>query len=1003
MTAGRCLAFCSALLLLCCHMPASGDEHDALRQCFVDPPRDARPGAYWAWINGNVDLAQLTREMEQMKAAGLSKLYIFECGAQDKLGIVPVGPAFMGPESIKAIAHAVREAGRLGMELGLTTSSSWNAGGNWVEPRHASMGLYQSKIAVTGPAKFSAPLPFPDVPDKTPKRADGLPVFWREVAVLAVPAEGSGFRVQGSGSPNPQSTPVDAARVVDLSDKLDAAGNLKWDVPEGSWTVMRLVCTNTGQQLAIPSPNSQGLAIDHFSAEATRMHFDYFFDKLTAELGELDQTALTTMYVCSYELRGAAWTPDFLDQFRRRRGYDMKPYLPVLFGATIADAEVAARFEYDYRKTQGDLLVDAFYKTARDASREQGLLLCAEAGGPGPPTHNVPVDALKAQGVIDVPRGEFWTDDRLWVVKETACAAHIYGKKIVDMEAFTSFSHWQDGPLDLKPFADRAMCDGTNRFTFHTSPHVPPAAGLPGFVYHAGTHFGSSLAWWPMAPAFVEYLARSCALLQEGRFVADVCYYYGDQAYNFVPRKTADPGLGFGYDYDVAGAEVILTRMDAQEGRIVLPDGMSYEILVLPDRDDVDLEVLEKVATLVEKGATVVGPKPARSTGLFDYRRRDQAVRKLADRVWGPCDGQTIKEHAYGRGKVIWGRSLREILTERGLGPDFQFVGGDSETSLDYIHRRADGADIYFVRNQNPRWEEVDCVFRASAGAPELWLPDSGEIRLLPACRTVVGGTQAPLVLPPLGAVFVVFSERASKDHVVAVRRDGRRIFPVSPVSAPGRREIGCFELQSDTDGQLQMLIAQAGTYQLETAGGRTARIDVPRLPQPLELKGPWTVRFAEGWGAPASKVFDRLYSWSEDAEPGVKYFSGLATYEKTFDVPADLAAPGGRVFLDLGRVEEAADVWLNGKHLGIAWTPPLRFDVTDVLRPGENQLVVKVANTWNNRLVGDALSPDGPQFCRTNITGFDTWKTPWKSTPLKESGLLGPVQVQWCSSIPVE
>ena len=269
------------------------------------------------------------------------------------------------------------------------------------------------------------------------------------------------------------------------------------------------------------------------------MHFDYFIEKLQQELGPLRRTALTTLYLCSYELRGATWTPSFLEEFQRRRGYDMTPYLPALFGAKFSKPEVTERFDYDFRKTQGDLLVDNFYKTAAEMCHKQGLLLCAEAGGPGPPLHNVPVDALKAQGAIDIPRGEFWTDQHLWVVKETACAAHIYGKRVCDMESFTSWRHWQDGPFDLKPFADRALCDGTNFFTFHTCPHSPPEAGRPGWVYAAGTHVGPTITWWPMAGPFHDYLARCSFLLQQGLFVGDVCYYYGDQGVQLRAAQTA--------------------------------------------------------------------------------------------------------------------------------------------------------------------------------------------------------------------------------------------------------------------------------------------------------------------------------------------------------------------------------------------------------------------------------------------------------------------------------
>jgi len=1105
---------------------------------FTDPPSCARPAVYWVWVNGLTDRRQMTYELEQMKAKGIRRVYIFDVGARDPQGIVPAGPAFMGPESVKAMGHAVREATRLGIEVGIVTSSSWNCGGPWIEPKHASMGLYQSQKTVRGPLQFSDAFPFPKVPKQTPKGSDGLPVYYKDVAVLAMPEakrlagheflfepappgmhsidrvvltntlsgdekrygkmhlftkdfavlasttstdpdafreiihgtlrpdtdaqtfrfepvqakyiklvvlsghnakdnkiqlaefevystqgtnvvaayhadgsktaanllhyssalglerewaaanihDGSKSGPQGSwcsaGAPRPVIEHIHS--IVNVTEHLDKQGRLVWNVPPGTWTIMRFVCANTGAKLVLPSPASEGFALDHFNVEATRMHFDYLINHLQDELGNFKDTALKHTYVCSYELSGSTWTPDLLEQFEKRRGYDMTAYLPVLVGSVVGNHEITERFRYDFRKTLGDLLVDAFYKTAREISNQHGLLLCAEAGGPGPPLHQVPVDALKALGALDIPRGEFWKEHNVWVVKETACAAHIYGKKFVDMEAFTSWRHWQDGPFDIKPIADRAMCGGTNHFTFHTCAHNPPGAGLPGWVYHAGTHISPALVWWPKAGPFIDYLSRCSYLLQEGLFVADVCYYYGDQGFNFVPPKHIDPSLGPGYDYDVTNAEVILTRMSVKNGRLVLPDGMSYALLVLPDREDMDLEVLGKIEELVTAGATVVGRKPTRANGLTDYPRRDEKVRALADKLWGPCDGEDVKEHRYGRGRVIWGRSLREILQSRGLGPDFSFTGaGDEAADLDYIHRRTPNADIYFVSNKNMRWQDAECTFRVTAKAPELWDPASGRMHRLGVYRSVDGGTEVSLRLPPAGSAFVVFREGATRDHIVSVTKDDRPVFPASEMEI----------LPGDSD-DLELRFFRSGTYVFKTVRGKQIETEVTAIPAAREIKGAWEVRFAEGWGAPASKVFPTLISWTEDSEEGVKYFSGIATYTREFDLSANQLHPDSALYLDLGRVRFVADVHLNGKALGILWKPPFRVEISRAARRGTNKLVIEVANTWSNRLVGDANSPGDQRYCRTNMTRSLTWQAPWKDTPLLESGLLGPVRL---------
>jgi hypothetical protein len=934
---------------------------------FASPPLSACPAVYWVWVNGLTNKQRLTHELEEMRAKGISGVYIFDVGARDPKGIVPEGPAFMGPESLKAIGHAVREATRLGLDVGIVTSSSWNCGGPWVTPEHASMGLFHCQVTVNGPAQFSEALPFPTLPRKAPKGSDGLPAYYKDVAVLAVPQP---LIIE------------DTNDIVDLTDRVGKDGHLAWNVPPGEWTVLRFVCANTGLSLRLPSPNSHGLAIDHFNSQATKMHFDYFIDRLHHELGS------------------------FLEEFKKRRGYDMTNFLPVLSGSIVQNHEITERFRYDYRKTLGDLLVDAFYRTARQESNRHGLLLCAEAGGPGPPLHQVPVDALKALGALDIPRGEFWKDHNVWVVKETACASHIYGKKIVDMEAFTSWRHWQDGPFDIKGLADLALCGGTNHFTFHTSAHNPPGAGLPGWVYHAGTHISPSLVWWPKAKPFIDYLSRCCYLLQQGLFVADVCYYYGDQGFNFVPPKHIDPSLGPGYDYDVTNAEVILTRMDVKNGKIVLPDAMSYEVLVLPDRDDIDWAVLKKIERLVKAGATVVGRKPTSSNGLTDYPHRDIKVRNLANKLWGPCDGKNCTQHSYGKGKIIWGKTLREILQARGAGPDFSFRSRNGrESKLDYIHRRTKSDDIYFVSNQNECWEQVDCVFRVFGRAPEIWRPDTGDIRRQVVYDFVKAGTRVPLCLPPAGSVFVVFRgdpisqkygemgtrQVAGEDHFVSLKKDNTPLFPATRKTP---QELESIEILPGEQNKLEVQVYKSGTYTLKTAQGKEITVKVETAPAMREITGPWEIRFPQGWGAPASKVLPELISWTEDSQEGIRYFSGIATYYKELNIPSGQLAADRRIFLDLGRVRFVTEVYLNDKSLGILWKPPFRVDITDAAKPGRNQLVIEVANTWSNRLVGDARSPQNKRYCQTNMTHSLTWSMPWKDTPLLESGLLGPVHL---------
>ncbi|MFN4147287.1 MAG: glycosyl hydrolase [Runella sp.] len=922
-------AFIACLLLSSWQL--SSPETDFLSG-FQNPPLEARPMGLWDWTNGNFSLSQITHEMEEAKAKGMGGFDIWDVGLLvNENNAAPAGPAFMGDESVQGIAHAIREAERLKLRLGLITSSSWNAGGSWVKPEHGTMGLFQTTVSVNGGEHFNGQLPFPKLPEKyrsipaqIERNKDGLPTFYQEVAVLAFNKEAKTLKKQS---------------IIDLTSLLKPDGTLTWKAPAGKWQIVRYVCAPTGQPLMIPSPNSVGRMIDHFSAEATEEHLVYILQKLEKELGSLRNRSLEYLYVDSYEVQEGIWTPQIYDAFQKRWGYDMKPFLPVFSGKIVESQDITDRFLFDYKKLLSDLIITNHYRKGVEVCGRYGLGYAAEAGGPGPPVHNVPFEDLKALGSLTFPRGEFWNNhpkgqkhnDELQIVKGIASAAHIYNQKYVEAEAFTSVWVWQEGPQQLRPLADRAFCEGLNRVVYHTFPHTPAEAGSPGWVYNFGTLIHLNNGWWPKSKAFHEYLARCSYLLQQGHFVGDVAFYYGDQAPNFVTFKQTHPSLGEGYDYDVVNTEAILEKMSVKNGKIVLPHGQQYELLALPPDHRINEAVLSKIEQLVKDGATVVGRKPSRTYGLSNYQNQEKNIRTIANRLWGACDSVRVKENQYGKGKIVWGKSLRQVLQEKGIMPDFE-----SDKGFDYIHRQTEQADIYFVRNTSDKATSVKLKFRAT-GEPQLWNPVDGKAYSFRNVSKTSQGTTLTLECDGDDSFFIVFQ----KHHQPAPPTEKeRKLIPVA------------------------------------------------------SLSGSWEVRFPHSWGAPASTVFPALQSWSEHSDSTIRHFSGVAAYYKTFDF--NQPANGQPYFLTLNNAHEITDVWLNGHHLGERCFPPFRYEVSQYLKQGKNYLVVEVASTLNNRMVGDAKLPEAYRRTKSNIQkGPNPWMIPWAKAPLITSGLLGEVMIE--------
>ena len=763
------------------------------------------------------------------------------------------------------------------------------------------------------------------------------------------------------------------ARLLNLTDRLRADGRLDWHVPAGHWTILRMGHTSTDKEIHPAAAAERGLECDKMSRAAVEAHFTHMAGVVIADAGPLAGKSLKMVLADSWEAGCQNWTPGFAAEFRRRRGYDPTPWLPALTGRAVGSLEESERFLWDFRRTIADLIAENHFGVFQELCARHGMQFTAEAPGIGNPTI---ADGLQCKKYCDVPMGEFWFDGHN-DSREPASAAHVYGRKLVAAEAFTAGeaqAKWAKAPFDFKALGDLNFCRGINRMVFHRYAHQPWTNRAPGVTMGTwGSNFERTQTWWEQSRAWMSYLQRCQFVLQQGWFVADVAYFYGEGAPNTLSGR--EPRLPAGYDCDALNADALLHLVSVSNGRLVLANGMSYRLLLLPDDNRMTPAVLEQIAALVKAGATVVGPRPEKSPSLNDWPKADAAIATLAAEVWGDGDGRRATSHACGKGRVFCGVPLAEVLTELNTPPDFSAA---APTKFAFIHRRLGEADAYFVSSQSREPATARLTFRAGDRVPELWHPETGEIEFAPAFTATNGLVTVALRFDPAESVFVVFRKSAvGVDSVQSFTRNGDDLLAAA---APAAALVG------QADRQLFVDAAAPGRYLARTVSGKTLAAEVTALPAPVPLVGPWMLTFPPHWGVPEKVSLDRLISWTAHADDGVKHFSGTATYACEFEI-ADFTS---QLFLDLGAVNNVAEVKLNGHDLGILWKPPFRVNATAALRrrPGRNKLEVRVTNLWPNRLIGDAALPESQRF---------TWTTfqPYKPTdPLLESGLLGPVQL---------
>ncbi len=726
---------------------------------------------------------------------------------------------------------------------------------------------------------------------------------------------------------------IKSADVIDLTSKMHPDGTLDWTPAEGTWIVLRIGYSLLGITNHPATPEATGLEVDKLDHRFVKDYFEKYLDSYKEAVGADEMGKKGVQYVIndSWEAGSQNWTDNMLAQFKRLRGYDATPWLPVLTGRVVDSAEASDRFLWDFRKTIADLIANEHYGQLEETLHERGMGHYGESHEGG---RAFVADGMEVKKFNEVPMSAMWTqapdvnkvqygynaDDR-----ESASVAHIYGQNIAAAESMTaSAAPWAWSPSTLKPTADQELLNGINRFVIHESAHQPLIGKAPGLTLGPyGQWFNRNETWAEQSAPWIDYIARSSYLLQQGHFAADLVYFYGEDSNLTAIFAKSAPDIPAGYGFDYINADALIHELSVDNGNIVTKSGMQYKILGLdPYSRHMSLPVLRAIFMLVENGAVVAGPKPTDDPSLADDQ---DEFKKLSFELFG--DGTGV--HQVGKGTVYAGQNLSEVFNALRLQPDFDYSKPDNNSDMEFVHRKLDHGDIYFVDNRSDHEESIEATFRVAGYQPELWRAETATTEAA-SFKVTDGRTTVPLRLEPWGAVFVVFRKPTSETSVV---------------------------------------VPQVTETTLATVGG------------------PWNVSFQTGRGAPAAVTMNQLSDWSLSTDQGVKYFSGVGIYAKTLQASSEWFKNGAHLWLDLGDVKNLAVVSVNGKQLGETWHAPYRVDVTSVLKPGANEITIKVVNAWVNRLIGDE-QPGATKFTFADVK-------PYKAdSPLLPSGLLGPVTV---------
>lgn len=785
---------------------------------------------------------------------------------------------------------------------------------------------------------------------------------------------------------------INSAEIRNLTNNLDKDGVLRATLPEGNWTIMRFGYTSTGAVNIPASEEGTGLEVDKFSREAFKLHYENYVTNVINKVAEVAPNALQTIEIDSYEVGAQNWTHDYHDKFKARYGYDLLAYLPLFAGKFVDSPQTSEDVLWDTRDFNNHLITENYYGYFTELAHQDGIKTYLEPYGSGP------FNELDVARQADLPMGEFWLDNNNFRISASSSTANIYDKPIVSAEAFTQFpgNNWLFHPAKGKADSDKSWALGVNQHVFHRFAHQANTHVMPGMTMNRwGAHIDRTQPWWSGAgEAWFEYIARGQHLLRQGQAVSDILWYLGDASPTVCPEKDAlFPVLPTQINYDCLNTDVLL-KLDIHSGKMRLPHGTEYKILVLNNHHTLTFKSVQKIYQLAKQGAVIIGDPIQRLAGRNHSKAQLAEFNKMVDEIWAQPTTYNIAlnldtSHGHSGEHIGKQQSATRLIDWQKIYQTHDWQFDLSIAGLEqfyFTHRRHNQQDIYFIYNDSDKARILDASFNVQGKIPELWDAKTGKIKKLAAFSSDGKMTRVPIKLAENESAFVVFSESSKGVNSVAPEI----------VLTQGT------ELELNQQNQIKIFESQ---------------------PDNLSVSGAWQVAFNEFYGHDKTYHFNQLTDWKLHPEQAIQNYSGTAIYRKTIQVPSRFIEDDLRLTLDLGQVSIAASVTINDKFVGTTWIQPHQLDISKYLQAGENKLEIKVANLWVNRLLADAKLPDTSGFkiarWQNPVTPMPKWYTDNRPAPKSErvtfvtqqflngnepresSGLIGPVSIQVKQELP--